>query len=170
MTEKINWDEVTLEPMNTDPVNPTETGEETSEQMENVASQESGEPVVDTTEADAEQARFAEETAAAEQSEVEKLTAELHGLMDGKVEGVESQKQLASDYLAAYGEFRKIADKRNNDLRILDKLREEAIAPNLIEEQEELFASSQQEYEEAMSKYSKIGEKLTDETKEKYLK
>lgn len=102
-----------------------------------------------------------------ESAEIDVLRAGITGV---KVEGVESQDQLASDYLAAYSEFRKIADKRSNDLRILDKLREEALAPDLIEEQEELYASSWQEYEEAMSKYSKIGEKLTEETKERYLK
>ena len=105
-----------------------------------------------------EKAKQIEERKKEDATRVETLLAEIKS---GNVEGVESQDQLASDYLAAYGEFRKIADKRSNDLRILDKLREEAIAPNLIAEQEELYASSRQGYEEAMKKYSKIGEKLT---------
>lgn len=96
MTEKINWDEVTLEPMDGEPVNQTETSEETSKQMENVAGEESGEPVVDTAES-AEEARLAAETATAEQAEVEKLTAELHGLLDASRADYDRGQQILSN-------------------------------------------------------------------------
>lgn len=81
-----------------------------------------------------------------------------------------TQDELAQDYLVAYQEYKKIADKRNNDLRVLDKLRDEAISPELIAKQEELFASTSDEEKRALNKYSKIGEKLTLETKDKYLR
>ena len=85
------------------------------------------------------------------------------------VTSLEAQARFAEEYLAAYAEYSKISEKRSNDLRILDKLREEAISPDLIAKQEDLFASSRGAENEAMAKYLSIGKKLTKETKDKYL-
>ncbi len=85
-------------------------------------------------------------------------------------EDATSQEQLAMDYLDAYKEYKKISEKRLNDLKLLDSLRDEASSPETIMEQEELLASSREEEQMAMEKYVKIAEKLTPETKDKILK
>ena len=82
----------------------------------------------------------------------------------------ESQEQLAKDYLSAYEEYKKIADRRSSDLRVLDKLRDEVAPQRMIDEQQALFDSSREEEEAALDRYIKIGDKLTPETKDKYLR
>ena len=81
-----------------------------------------------------------------------------------------SQEQLAQDYLAGYQEWKTINEKSMNDLRILDKLRDENAPQDMINEQQKLFDSSSNEEKVARDKYSSIFDKLTPETKEKYLK
>ena len=80
------------------------------------------------------------------------------------------QKQLAQDYLAAYADYKKINDRRMNDLRILDKLRDEVAPQEMLDEQQKLFDSSRDEEKMAMERYARIGDKLKPETKDKYLK
>ncbi|QQR64577.1 hypothetical protein IPH92_03380 [Candidatus Kaiserbacteria bacterium] len=82
----------------------------------------------------------------------------------------ENQAKLAQEYLDAYADYREIADRRSNDLRILDKLRDEAVSPESIAEQEALFASTHDAEEMAMKKYVEIGKKLTEQTKNEYLR
>jgi hypothetical protein len=81
-----------------------------------------------------------------------------------------SQGQLAQDYLTAYAEYKEISDQRMNDLKVLDKLRDENAPQKMIEEQQKLFDSTKDEEKVAMDRYVEIGNKLTPETKEKYLK
>lgn len=80
-----------------------------------------------------------------------------------------SQEQLAQDYLAAYAEYREISDRRLSDLKILDGLRDDAQSQDMIDAQQELLDSTAGEERMAMEKYIAIGEKLTAETKDKYL-
>ncbi len=80
-----------------------------------------------------------------------------------------SQEQLAQDYLAAYAEYREISDRRLSDLKILDGLRDDAQSQDMIDAQQELLDSTAGEERMAMEKYVAIGEKLTAETKDKYL-
>lgn len=99
----------------------------------------------------------------------EEQQADLEQQEEG-ISSPENQARLAQEYLDAYADYREIADKRNNDLRVLDKLRDESISPEMIAKQEELLSSSREAEEIAMDKYVKIGEKLTEETKDKYLR
>jgi len=80
-----------------------------------------------------------------------------------------SQEQLAQDYLAAYAEYKEISDRRLSDLKILDGLRDDAQSQDMIDAQQELLDSTAGEERMAMEKYVAIGEKLTAETKDKYL-
>ncbi len=81
-----------------------------------------------------------------------------------------SQEQLAQDYLSAYAEYKAISDRRLSDLKILDGLRDDAQSQEMIDAQQELLDSTAGEERRAMEKYAAIGEKLTPETKDKYLK
>ncbi len=82
-----------------------------------------------------------------------------------------SQEQLVQEYLSGYEEYKKISAMATNHLRVLDKLREEAIAPqSMLDEQEALFKSTHKEAQEVMERYNAIWPKLTPETRDKYLK
>ena len=81
-----------------------------------------------------------------------------------------SQEQLAQDYLAAYAEYKAISDKRLSDMKVLDGLKDDAQSQEMIDKQQELYDSTRGEEERAMERYAAIGEKLTPETKDKYLK
>jgi hypothetical protein len=86
-----------------------------------------------------------------------------------ELDSPEVQERLANEYLEAYDAYKKIADQRSNDLRILDKLREEEAPREMIDEQQSLYQSVRDAEEIALQRYSSIGEKLTAETEEKYL-
>lgn len=80
-----------------------------------------------------------------------------------------SQEDLARQYMVAYNEYREIADKRLSDLKVLDGLRDDAQSQEMIDKQQELLDSTRGEEDRAMERYSAIGERLTEETKRKYL-
>ncbi|MDQ5969236.1 MAG: hypothetical protein QG579_393 [Patescibacteria group bacterium] len=81
-----------------------------------------------------------------------------------------SQEQLVQDYLSAYEEYKTITDKRSSDLKVLDGLRDDSQSQEAVTKQQELYDSTRGEQERALEKYKAIGEKLTPETKDKYLK
>lgn len=81
-----------------------------------------------------------------------------------------SQEELAHEYMTAYNEYKKVADERSNDLRILDKLRDEVAPQEMIDEQQKKFDDARGYEERLLDKYKQIGEKLTPDTKDKYLR
>lgn len=83
---------------------------------------------------------------------------------------VESQEQLANDYLVAYAQYKEIADKRTSDLKVLDGLRDDAQSADAIAEQKALYDSTRGEEERALERCNAIRAKLTPETIDKFLK
>jgi hypothetical protein len=83
---------------------------------------------------------------------------------------LETQEKLVGEYIVAYEEYRKIADERLVYLSILDFLREKDAPSQMIFGQEDLHTSLREKEQFAMARYVAIGEKLTEETKNKYLK
>ncbi len=81
-----------------------------------------------------------------------------------------SQEQLAQEYIAAYAEYKEISDRRNSDTKILDGLRDDGQSQEMFQRQQELLDSTAGEERRAMEKYVAIGDKLTAETRDKYLK
>lgn len=81
-----------------------------------------------------------------------------------------TQEQLAQEYLAAYEEYKAISGRRTSELRILDTLRNGDAPQSAIEEQQALFDSLRDEEERLLERYRVIGEKLTPETKDRYLR
>ena len=51
----------------------------------------------------------------------------------------------------------------------MDGLRDDAQSQDMIDEQQALYDSTRGEEERAMQRYAAIGERLTPETKDKYL-
>lgn len=105
-------------------------------------------------------------------AEIEALLAEIES---GKVDGVESQDQLASDYIAAYKENKKLDEEYTQNSIQLDDMREELrLYPNnskledYIDYKKKEQALLAEKMREGRRKYGKIQDKLTDETEEKY--
>ncbi len=80
-----------------------------------------------------------------------------------------SQEQLAREYIAAYAEYKEISDRRNSDTKILDGLRDDGQSQEMFQRQQELLDSTAGEERRAMEKYVAIGDKLTAETRDRYL-
>ena len=82
-----------------------------------------------------------------------------------------SQEQLAQDYLAAHAEYQKLMNIYLDNVKTLDRKKDEDVAyPETIDDQQKIVDESSKLVDEAMRKYATIGERLTPETKDKYLK
>lgn len=81
-----------------------------------------------------------------------------------------SQEQIAKDYLAAYEEYKKLAEQAVNAGTVAYKLEDEAAPQHMIDEQRAEARTLSDEADRAMKRYAAIGEGLTPESKDKYLK
>ena len=166
MTEKINWDEVTLAPMDGEPVNPAETSEEASEQMENIASEESGEPVVDA-------GKFEQDTLQAVvdaneaivptsevEAEIERISAELKGEILASAEAVAETPPTIEDIYGMDSEkLGKVIKEQGNQLGEF-----KSSDPNYKEKYNQMLANHREYKQSRVKLFDRVlGESATDE-------
>jgi hypothetical protein len=84
------------------------------------------------------------------------------------------QQNLAREYLARYRKFEEHNSKTMSALRLLDSLRDESdgseTSKKEIEEQEREFRRLSLRSDALLNDYTSLSDKMTDATKEKYLK